>query len=100
MTHLQVALGRVGGTVLVDGVDVSRALAGISVEASADKPHVVTLRLSVDRVDVAGGEAAVSVSRETRDVLVALGWTPPAELESAGGDAAVGSADEGGEAAG
>lgn len=82
MTHLQVALGRVGGTVLVDGVDVSRALAGISVEASADKPHVVTLRLSVDRVDVTG-EATAVVPRETRDALVALGWTPPAELEPA-----------------
>lgn len=80
--HLQLALGRVGGTVLVDGVDISQALTGITLKASADEPHEVTLRLAMDRVD-ATVEAAATVPRETRDALVALGWTPPAELEPA-----------------
>lgn len=44
-----------------------------------DIPHVTLWLISPDALKFSLGEAVVSVADETREALISLGWTPPAD---------------------
>lgn len=72
-------LGTPGDSLIrVDGHDLTNAVRAVNVDSTAvDKPRV-TLDLLVHPVEVRG-ETTVHIPDATRDALVALGWTPPAD---------------------
>lgn len=64
----------------IDGTDISpRALAGLSVRADAYEVPQITLDLSVLDITMLSGEVEILIPRKTRELLVELGWTPPAD---------------------
>lgn len=79
MAKVQLRLDPTGhGSVVVDGVDISRGVQGLSLRSRIDHLTELTLDLAVFDVaelDVEG--ATILVPDGTRDALVALGWTPP-----------------------
>lgn len=66
------------GSIVVDGHDLSNITRGFTFTASVDEMPRLTVHL--DLVDViADGEVRCDVPPETREALIALGWTPPEE---------------------
>lgn len=69
-----------GYSITVDGHDISTALTEISVAMRAGQHTEATLNLRyIDVTEVQDTETRILVPGETRDALVALGWTPPAD---------------------
>lgn len=72
--------GPLSHRVIVDGVDLSHGLSGLSLMMNAG--HVPELALDVRLIEVTelkDVEAKVILHPGTHEVLVALGWTPPEE---------------------
>ena len=69
--------GGKGSRVEVDGQDVSALVRGVALASEVGQPTSVELDLRCVTVHVAG-EAQVEVDAPTRDLLLTLGWTPPA----------------------
>ena len=67
------------GTLELDGVDISNALSGFAVQQRAGHLAKVTLEPLVVEYTGHHGEALVHIAPEARDLLISLGWTPPAE---------------------
>jgi hypothetical protein len=67
----------VSGAVTVDGVDVSSAVRGVRINASAGELVSVELDVIAVEVDMVGAETDVLLPDATRDLLIRLGWTPP-----------------------
>jgi hypothetical protein len=70
------------GSVLIDGHDIANAVreARVVVVVPAGEAPRVELELGVVNITPLGAtEAEVYISPETRDALIALGWTPPPE---------------------
>lgn len=66
------------GHVVLDGVDVGGCVAGVTAYVVPKRgPHVI-LELLPGHIAVQSDAAAVEVDGRTHDVLVTLGWTPPA----------------------
>lgn len=78
MSHVKITSAARGGTVEVDGENISAGLHGVSVRLNATTPAEVTLDLHLPVVEF-DGEADIYVSGATRDTLRALGWTPPVQ---------------------
>lgn len=79
--HITLAKGR--GTVEVGGVDLARAVQGLNLSAEAGSPPVLTLDLRlIELSQFESDETVIHIPAATRDALVALGWTPPAEQRS------------------
>lgn len=73
--HLD-GIGR-ASRVQVAGVDISNAVRSLDLSAGAGYIPRLTLDLGVvDGVEFAG-EARVSITSATRDLLIRGGWTPP-----------------------
>lgn len=77
---------RVGGTGLpggtqieLDGVDIANAVTGLSLRMGVDSLPEVTLGVMLHELDTELEHPRVNVPDTTRDLLVRLGWTPPAE---------------------
>jgi phage protein D len=72
--------GLPGGTqVELDGVDIAGAVTGVSLRiALTDRPTAV-LDVVLHELDTELERPRVTVPDKTRDLLVRLGWTPPAE---------------------
>ncbi|MFJ3037721.1 hypothetical protein [Streptomyces tendae] len=69
---------RGGWVVELDGHDISNALRGLSL--NLDSSPVAEARLDVIAEDVSThAEVLVCLPDATKDLLVRLGWTPPAE---------------------
>jgi hypothetical protein len=68
---------------VVNGTDISRAATSITVlcDSNGDYRATVGLRFHEIMID---GNAEVRVSPSVQEVLVSLGWTPPAEPQVAG----------------
>lgn len=62
--------------VVIDGRDVSDAVAGLRLVASLD---LVVDHLPRGDTD----DVVIEISEQTREVLVGLGWTPPAGTDKA-----------------
>ena len=73
--------------VLIDGVDISRAVRGVEVQAFAGKTTVVTLMLSPVRVDVRG-DVAVNLEGD-RDAPELVSYEEAVKLGNAIVDAIV-----------
>lgn len=66
--------------IAIDGADISpRAIAGLSLQAEAGDIPRLTLDVVALDVTKLGGKMEIFLPDETRELLVALGWTPPAE---------------------
>lgn len=78
MSKVKIQLNGKRGTVIVDGHDVSAAVASVAINADALSGHHVELRLATLDTEV-DGEPSVGIPQRTHDALVALGWTPPVE---------------------
>lgn len=83
-THnAQIELTQTGaGRVVVNGVDLSRAARGITLEAEVGCRPVLHLELVLHDVSTVA-ETRILIPDETAAALVALGWTPPPGQEDA-----------------
>lgn len=75
---LRISSDGIVGNVQLDGQDVSHALAGLKLRMAAGELPQATLDVLVHDLSTEV-EARVVIPQETRDLLVRLGWTPPAE---------------------
>ncbi|PZT70190.1 hypothetical protein DN402_31725 [Streptomyces sp. SW4] len=73
-----VSTGGPGAQVELDGENIANALTGLTLRMGVDRMPTATLDLVVYDL---GAEAEVrfEVPDECRELLVRLGWTPPAE---------------------
>ncbi|MFE7099762.1 hypothetical protein [Streptomyces erythrochromogenes] len=72
----RLALHPSGGTVEIDGQDVSHAVRSIELTQTVGSPPQFTIDLNVHEVEM-HGVADIRLPHEVQDLLVALGWTPP-----------------------
>jgi hypothetical protein len=70
---------RGGQVVEVDGVDISRALIGLSLNIRAGDMPSVVLDVIVEEVPTQLDEVRAYLPDATKELLVRLGWTPPVE---------------------
>lgn len=63
----------------LDGEDISNALVGVRVHLTPGSVPMATLDLALWEVPTELDQVLVEVPEKTRDLLVRLGWTPPAE---------------------
>lgn len=68
--------GSGGGTVEVDGVDLSHAVRSISLDGEVGCRPVLQLELRLYDVSTVA-DTRILIPDETAAALVALGWTPP-----------------------
>lgn len=66
------------GTVHVDGHDISHAVYGATIRVQARKTPEVELGLLPHAVELVVDDGRVVIDQQTHDLLVRLGWTPPA----------------------
>lgn len=62
----------------LDGVDISHSITGFGVEFDVDQFPRVRLDVAGTCVELDLEDAEVLVNEAARDVLIQLGWTPPA----------------------
>ncbi|MFK0140711.1 hypothetical protein [Streptomyces murinus] len=70
---------RGGWVVELDGHDIARALVGLSVRLTGDPVATATLDVIAEELPAQMGEVQVYLPDATKELLVRLGWTPPAE---------------------
>lgn len=76
--------GKPGYQVVVDGVDLSKGLVGISLQMEVDRVPELTLDIQlVDVTELKDIEAKVILGAGAHDALVALGWRPPSDGSTA-----------------
>lgn len=71
--------GATGGTVMLDGEDISDGVRGLTLEAAVGEVTRVTLDIPVVVTSEAADNVEVFMPDQTRDLLIKLGWTPPSE---------------------
>lgn len=78
MTSVEINLSaRCAGEVKLDGLDVSKIVQRLTVEATAGDGITVTLAFPVRENIHFAGEARVDLDPRTAELLQRLGWTPP-----------------------
>lgn len=70
---------RPGQVVELDGVDISRALIGLSLNIKGGEMPTVTLDVIAEELPTQLDEIRAYLPDATKELLVRLGWTPPAE---------------------
>lgn len=68
-----------GHHVELDGHDIANSVLGMSLELKAGHETTATLHLVLDEIPTDTDEVRAHLPDETHDLLVQLGWTPPAE---------------------
>ncbi|MFG2269128.1 hypothetical protein ACGFNY_05060 [Streptomyces chartreusis] len=63
----------------LSGHDISHALTGVTLRLDAGSVPTATLEVALWEVPTELDAVQVKVPDETRELLVRLGWTPPAE---------------------
>lgn len=77
MSKVEITLRTNGtGSCVVDGNDVSNAIAGLEISSRVGRTARLTLDLPVLETYVTG-EMDVMIPDRTVDLLMAAGWTPP-----------------------
>jgi hypothetical protein len=72
--------GLPGGTQIeLDGEDIARSVTGLSLYISTDNRPTAVVDVVLHEMDTDLDNPRVIVPEKTRDLLVRLGWTPPAE---------------------
>lgn len=72
--------GLPGGTAVeLDGMDITSAIDALSLRLSVSEHPTGVLNVLLHKVDTEVENPRLVVPDETRDLLVRLGWTPPAE---------------------
>lgn len=72
----------------VDGVNIANAVRALRIEAGAQNLTTVTFDLACVEVDY-DGPARVVMSKYSREMLLAHGWTPPVESSGSSSGAAL-----------
>jgi hypothetical protein len=75
-----------GGTITIGGQDVSRGVRGVTLQHAVNEVPQLVLDVVAAPV-VIEGEAAVHITPATAELLLHLGWTPPADQPIAFTDA-------------
>lgn len=70
---------RSGQVVELNGVDISRALLGLTLYVRAGEMPTAFLDVIAEEIPTELDEVRAYLPEATRDLLVQLGWTPPAE---------------------
>jgi hypothetical protein len=73
--------GPFDATITANGVDISRAVAGADIQLRAGWPPEVELTLNLADITTYAEPGRVQVPESTRNALIALGWTPPADTQ-------------------
>jgi hypothetical protein len=73
---------RGGHVVEVDGVDISRALLGLTLYVRAGDMPTAVLDVVAEEIPTELDDVRAYLPEATKDLLVRLGWTPPAEEAS------------------
>lgn len=68
-----------GSAVVIDGVDISRAVRFASLRLGRDAKPWLEVHLDVTGRTAVDGSVELVVRPDIEQALVALGWTPPAE---------------------
>jgi hypothetical protein len=68
-----------GHCVELDGHDIANAILGLTVAFKGGEMPTASLDLVLDEIPTETEDVRVHLPDETRDLLVRLGWTPPAE---------------------
>lgn len=68
-----------GHRVVLDGQDIANSILGLTVAFKGGESPAATLDLVLDEIPTETDDVRVHLPEETRDLLVRLGWTPPAE---------------------
>lgn len=68
-----------GHRVGLDGVDIANSILGLTVTVKAGEETTAALDLVLDEIPTDTDDVLVHLPEATRDLLVRLGWTPPAE---------------------
>jgi hypothetical protein len=76
--EISITNGSVGGSLAVGGMDLANEVTGFSLSFRAGEGAALVIDMIPGEVAAMTGDADVRVDESTRDVLVALGWTPPA----------------------
>jgi hypothetical protein len=72
--------GRGGGSITVDGVEIGRAVHGVTIDGSAGQvPHVAVFLRFPTLVLEGKLHPRPHLDEAEQAALIALGWTPPAE---------------------
>ncbi|MGH3495066.1 MAG: hypothetical protein ACRDQ1_17780 [Sciscionella sp.] len=78
MVEAKLVLRPFEGQIIVGGTDLAPAVRSIQLCAGVDYRPELVLNLVLHEVEV-DGEITTTIPDRTREALVALGWTPPAE---------------------
>lgn len=70
---------RGGQVVELDGVDVSRALLGLTLRLRAGDMPTAVLDVIAEEIPTELAEVRACLPEATKDLLIRLGWTPPVE---------------------
>jgi hypothetical protein len=70
---------KAGWVVEFDGHDIARALSSLTLNIDSSAMATATLNVIAEEVPGEFGEVRAYLPDATRDLLVRLGWTPPAE---------------------
>lgn len=68
-----------GHRVELDGHDIAHLILGLTIAIKGGEMSTATLNLVLDEIPTETDDVRVHLPQETRDLLVRLGWTPPAE---------------------
>lgn len=63
----------------LDGHDISNAILGLTVTIKGGEMPAATLDVICEEIPTEADDVRVHLPDATRDLLVRLGWTPPAE---------------------
>ncbi|MGA5472536.1 hypothetical protein ACPCUK_27655 [Streptomyces arboris] len=83
--HASIHLTGLGGTILVDGQDISHCVRGVSLTGDVHTETRLVLGLVLEEVQ-ADGQAQVYLPARVAELLTVLGWTAPADYDPAAGD--------------
>jgi hypothetical protein len=63
----------------LDGHDIRNHVSGLTLSAQIGEPVRITLDVPVHKVTEYEGDAVVRLKPELEEILINLGWTPPAQ---------------------
>lgn len=71
-----------GHRVELDGIDIANSILGLTVTIKAGEETTAALDLVLDEIPTEADDVRVHLPDATCDLLVRLGWTPPAEEDT------------------